>query len=127
MGFKKGHKVRLGDTNPNAGRKPDSPELQAVKKAMRDLDEDALRVIGEALKSQDEKLRAESAFRIYTFNHGKPKESMDITGMVGVAPLTGDRFMELYREMKNEADQPAAITANVNEGDKGLLALPVGE
>ena len=125
--FVKGHKINEGRPAINAGRKPMPEQVLEVKERMQALDPGAMDVIENALKDIDPKVRRETAWEVYRYNHGKPKESMDFTGIVGAAPLTGDRFTELYREMKNEQldskttpeiDSQGAVRAIALRGDE---------
>ena len=78
------------------GRKPMPEEILEVKERMLNLDPEAMDVIEADLRGKDKKVKSFTAWEIYRYNHGKPKESMALEG--GIEIGFADKVLAVLRK-----------------------------
>ena len=96
--FKPGH-------SGNPGGRPKMPA--ALREAMRALADDAVRVLEEALTSDDERVRLMAAAQIFDRGYGKPNQTVDMNARVSnpadIVKAGHERARALRRNNPDEA------------------------
>ncbi len=101
----------------NPGGRPKMPE--ELKKAMRGLAGDAIKVLQEAMQSDDMRARIMAASHVLDRGYGKPTQSVDLTAKtdMGAAHLDALKARMQSRRGDQAAAEVAAVSALVGEDE----------
>ena len=100
----------------NPGGRPKMPE--DLKRAMQGLAEDAIKVLREALSSDDERVRIMAAGHVLDRGYGKPIQAVDLTAKtdLGASHLEALQAITRRRE-ESRAAEAAAASASLDEDE----------
>ena len=99
----------------NPGGRPKMPE--DLKRAMQGLAEDAIKVLHEALSSDDERVRIMAAGHVLDRGYGKPTQAVDLTAKTDL----GAAHLEVLKAMQSrrggEVTAVAVASASMDEDE----------
>ena len=98
----------------NPGGRPKMPE--DLKRAMQGLAEDAIKVLREALSSDDERVRIMAAGHVLDRGYGKPTQAVDLTAKtdLGAAHL---EVLKAHMESRRGGEVTAVASPSVEEDE----------
>jgi len=102
MPFKKGQ-------SGNPGGRPKMPE--ELKKAMQGLAEDAIKVLQEAMQSDDMRARIMAASHVLDRGYGKPTQSVDLTAKTDMGAAHLEALKARMRGKQGDEVAAVAVTS----------------